>query len=210
MNRLTGQQQHLAFMVSVEVGARLLEVLGMLTSPDTFDSSYKPFCTLLRERRPYEPGNWLPEAEQSGIKVLRNFAARLRRNYDAVKAALSYEWSRGQVEGQINYLKFVNRQMYGRAKPVTLASSWGTAGCLRYSFTQVAAELLRSKVDTQELLLSFAWWYCQEAGSWLLALGLALNLLVIATNGGLMPISPHMVAKLAPSTPGSWAASSRL
>lgn len=28
---------------------------------------------------------------------------------------LSYEWSNGQVEGQIHRLKLVKRQMYGRA-----------------------------------------------------------------------------------------------
>jgi transposase len=33
----------------------------------------------------------------------------------AVEAALSLEWSNGQVEGQVNRLKFLKRQMYGRA-----------------------------------------------------------------------------------------------
>ena len=35
---------------------------------------------------------------------------------EAVKAALECEWSNGQVEGQVNRLKLVKRQMYGRAK----------------------------------------------------------------------------------------------
>jgi transposase len=39
----------------------------------------------------------------------------LKRDYEAVKAALSVPWSNGQVEGQINRLKFIKRQMYGRA-----------------------------------------------------------------------------------------------
>ena len=59
---------------------------------------------------------WLEEAEQCGLKVFKNFAAGLRRDYEAVKAALTYEWSQGQVEGQVNRLKFIKRQMYGRAK----------------------------------------------------------------------------------------------
>ena len=33
-----------------------------------------------------------------------------------MKAALEYEWSQGQVEGQVHRLKLVKRQMYGRAK----------------------------------------------------------------------------------------------
>lgn len=32
----------------------------------------------------------------------------------AVKEELNYEWSNGQVEGQLNRLKTIKRQMYGR------------------------------------------------------------------------------------------------
>jgi transposase len=39
----------------------------------------------------------------------------LRKDYAAVKAALTYEWSQGQVEGQVNRLKLIKREMYGRA-----------------------------------------------------------------------------------------------
>jgi len=38
------------------------------------------------------------------------------RRSPAVAAALEYEWSNGQVEGQINKLKLIKRQMCGRAK----------------------------------------------------------------------------------------------
>ncbi len=53
---------------------------------------------------------------QWGIQASQNFATGLQRDYEAVKAALTYEWSNGQVEGQVNRLKFVKRQGYGRAK----------------------------------------------------------------------------------------------
>jgi transposase len=33
----------------------------------------------------------------------------------AVEAALEEPWSNGQVEGQVNRLKLIKRQMYGRA-----------------------------------------------------------------------------------------------
>jgi len=33
----------------------------------------------------------------------------------AVEAGLSLEWSNGQTEGQVNKLKLLKRQMYGRA-----------------------------------------------------------------------------------------------
>jgi len=33
-----------------------------------------------------------------------------------IEAAMSHEWSNGQVEGQVHRLKLLKRQMYGRAK----------------------------------------------------------------------------------------------
>jgi len=39
----------------------------------------------------------------------------LRAEYAAARAALSEPWSTGQVEGQITRLKYLKRQMYGRA-----------------------------------------------------------------------------------------------
>jgi len=48
------------------------------------------------------------------VKKLQNFAACLRLDHDAVKAALSYDWRDGQVEGQVNRLKVIKHQMYGR------------------------------------------------------------------------------------------------
>jgi len=39
----------------------------------------------------------------------------LRRDEAAVRAAASSKWSNGQTEGQVNRLKMMKRQMYGRA-----------------------------------------------------------------------------------------------
>lgn len=44
------------------------------------------------------------------------FAAGIHRDYEAVKAALTLNWSNGQVEGQVNRLKLLKRETYGRAK----------------------------------------------------------------------------------------------
>jgi transposase len=33
----------------------------------------------------------------------------------AVRAAMSYAWSNGQVEGKVNRLKMIKRMMFGRA-----------------------------------------------------------------------------------------------
>lgn len=58
---------------------------------------------------------WIMRAEHSGIDSLIRFAAGLRKDLDAVLAAVESGWSNGQVEGHINRLKALKRQMYGRA-----------------------------------------------------------------------------------------------
>jgi transposase len=57
----------------------------------------------------------LERAATSGLAAFRRFANGLRDDYQAVKAGLSLRWSTGPVEGQINRLKMLKRQMYGRA-----------------------------------------------------------------------------------------------
>jgi transposase len=59
---------------------------------------------------------WLERADASSLPEVRSFAVGLRRDRAAVDAALSLEWSNAQTEGQINRLKVLKRQMYGRAK----------------------------------------------------------------------------------------------
>jgi len=58
---------------------------------------------------------WFIAAETSEAPAIRGFAGGLRRDQAAIQAALDHEWSSGQVEGQVNRLKLVKRQAYGRA-----------------------------------------------------------------------------------------------
>jgi len=56
-------------------------------------------------------------------------------------------------------------------------------------------------VASQLVLLVFTWFNRDRVGIIILGLGLALNLLVIAFNGGLMPIAPETVLALYPEIP---------
>ena len=47
--------------------------------------------------------------------ALGSFVNGIRRDYAAVHAAFSFEWSNGVTEGHVNRLKFLKRQMFGRA-----------------------------------------------------------------------------------------------
>ena len=73
------------------------------------------FLSMTRERQSAELDAWIAAVEDSGLPEMRNFAGGLLRDKDAVSAGLSLEWSNGQTEGQVNRLKLIKRQMYGRA-----------------------------------------------------------------------------------------------
>jgi len=74
------------------------------------------FIDMVSQQRPEVFDEWLAQAEESIFPAFRRFAHGLRHDYTEVKAALSLPWSNGQVEGQVNRLKLIKRQMYGRAK----------------------------------------------------------------------------------------------
>jgi transposase len=73
------------------------------------------FALMVRQRNASALEPWLESATESGIPELRTFATGMKRDHAAVLAALTYEWSQGQVEGQVNRLKLLKRQAYGRA-----------------------------------------------------------------------------------------------
>ncbi len=73
------------------------------------------FTALVRDRAPDRLDPWLKRAADGAVQQLQRFAKRLSADYDAVRAALTMAWSNGPVEGQVNRLKTLKRQMFGRA-----------------------------------------------------------------------------------------------
>ena len=73
------------------------------------------FFGFVRDRDASCLGRWLGDVQRSAIGELISFADGIRRDDAAVAAALGTEWSQGQTEGQVNRLKLIKRQMYGRA-----------------------------------------------------------------------------------------------
>jgi transposase len=59
--------------------------------------------------------------QQSPFPPFRRFAKGLRADYAAVKAGVTLPWSQGPIEGHINRLKRLKRQMFGRARLDLLA-----------------------------------------------------------------------------------------
>ncbi len=73
------------------------------------------FRDIMDSKQGYLLRNWIAEVEQCSIQEMKGFARGLMSDYQAVVNALTLPWSNEQVEGQINKLKTIKRQMYGRA-----------------------------------------------------------------------------------------------
>jgi transposase len=59
--------------------------------------------------------DWLTGAEASDLPQLRSFARGIRRDQQAVTAGLSLPYSSAALEGNVNKIKLIKRQMFGRA-----------------------------------------------------------------------------------------------
>jgi transposase len=96
-----------------EADRRLVEAL-LARSPAVAAAAdlARRFSAMVKGRAAEALDPWLRDAEAG---ALANLAAGIRRDEDAVRAALTEAWSGGQVEGQVNRLKAIKRAMFGRA-----------------------------------------------------------------------------------------------
>lgn len=73
------------------------------------------FGQLVRKKQVEALDAWLEDAIRSTLPELKTFANGLQQDLAAVRAALEHSASNGQTEGQVNRLKLIKRQGYGRA-----------------------------------------------------------------------------------------------
>ncbi len=73
------------------------------------------FLRLMHDRQVNGLVDWMESARACGIEALKSFVNGLESDLKAVKAAFSLPWSNGPTEGNVNRLKLIKRQMYGRA-----------------------------------------------------------------------------------------------
>lgn len=71
--------------------------------------------TMVQQRTPDDFDSWLTACFESDIPEYKTFAKALQQEHASIRAALTEPWSSGQGAGQITRLKFLKRQMYGRA-----------------------------------------------------------------------------------------------
>jgi transposase len=58
---------------------------------------------------------WISDVQAAGLPGLSSFAKGLEQDLDAVTQGLTSRWNSGPVEGRVNHIKMIKRQMFGRA-----------------------------------------------------------------------------------------------
>ncbi len=97
---------------------QLQDVHQMREAHSAIEQAYElaqDFLKILAGTKPDGLSPWMRWALTSQLTPFETFATGLHRDLDAVKAALELPWSNGRVEGHVNRLKLIKRQMYGRA-----------------------------------------------------------------------------------------------
>ena len=79
------------------------------------------FGGILQSGKAVTLARWMKKAVASGIYGMKRFVRKLNHDLAAVKNALRESWSNGPVEGHINRLKTLKRQMLWSSRLRTLA-----------------------------------------------------------------------------------------
>jgi transposase len=92
------------------------EALAHCAHLDALAGHVTAFADLLTGLHGDRLDNWITKVEGDDLPALRSFAAGLKRDHAAVVNGLTMPYSSGAVEGTVNRIKMLKRQMYGRAK----------------------------------------------------------------------------------------------
>jgi transposase len=95
---------------------QLQEVLARCPHLDAASGHVAAFAEMLTGLHGDRLDGWIAAVEADDLPGLHSFTTGLRRDYQAVTNGLTLPYSSGAVEGNVNRIKMLKRQMYGRAK----------------------------------------------------------------------------------------------
>ena len=93
----------------------LQRVLDRCPELNALAGHVRAFAEMMRDLRGGRLVQWMDEVQADDLPDLHPFLGGVRRDQDAVVAGLTLPWSSGPVEGHVNRLKMLQRQMFGRA-----------------------------------------------------------------------------------------------
>jgi transposase len=94
----------------------LQRVLDRCPELNALAGHVQAFAEMMRDLRGDRLVQWMDGVQADDLPDLHSFVGGVPRDQDAVVAGLTLSWSSGPVEGHVNRLKMLKRQMFGRAK----------------------------------------------------------------------------------------------
>jgi transposase len=102
--------------LDAEEQLQLKQVLACCPHLEATATHISTFAEMLTGRHGDRLDSWIAAVEADDLPHLHRFVTGLRRDYQAVRNGLTLSHSSGTVEGNVNRIKTIKRQMYGRAK----------------------------------------------------------------------------------------------
>jgi transposase len=93
----------------------LASVLAHCPELNALAGHVRSFADMLVRLQGERLSQWINDIQAVNLPRLHNFAAGLLRDLPAVTAGLTLQWNSGAVEGHVNRIKMLKRQMFGRA-----------------------------------------------------------------------------------------------
>lgn len=75
----------------------------------------RAFATMLTQLTGQNLPQWISDVHAAELPGISSFAKGLEQDLDAVIQGLTSRWNSGPVEGRVNHIKMIKRQMFGRA-----------------------------------------------------------------------------------------------
>jgi hypothetical protein len=98
-----------------EEKAKLAQIRDRCPDLDALAGHVTEFAKILTGLHGGRLDDWIAAVEADDQPDLQSFARGLRHDHDAVVNGLTLPWNSGVVEGNVNRIKMLKRQTYGRA-----------------------------------------------------------------------------------------------
>ena len=95
--------------------AKLAEARERCEHLDSLAGHVTEFAKILTGLHGDRLDDWITAVEADDQPDLHSFVRGIKHDYDAVLNGLTKTWNSGVVEGNVNRIKMIKRQMYGRA-----------------------------------------------------------------------------------------------
>ncbi|MFE4958578.1 ISL3 family transposase [Streptomyces sp. NPDC056653] len=116
VRQVTGWMMRKPEHLGDEERRQFIAVLAQCPELTALHRHVRTFAEILTTRSGQHLKDWVTATRAEDLPGLHTFATGLEKDWDAVVQGLTTRWNSGPVEGRVNHIKMIKRQMFGRAK----------------------------------------------------------------------------------------------